>query len=257
MYVCKICGKEFEKKQSLGAHSISCRKKNNIKKEIKNYEKYLQPNGKCKCPYCKKEYSIIGIGSHIWRMHTEEGKEFKPFLGKSNPSSNRGKTNEEIYGKERAEEISLKISKKVTGRASTPEKEEERKRKISENGKGKIGGYREGSGRGKQGRYKGIWCDSSWELAWVIYNIDHAIEFERNKDKFEYRYKNKIKKYIPDFKLKDGTYIEIKGYETEQWKEKLKQFKEKIIVINAEEIKPFLNYVKNKYGYNFINLYEE
>lgn len=27
------------------------------------------------------------------------------------------------------------------------------------------GGYRKGSGRGKKGRYKGYWCDSSWELA--------------------------------------------------------------------------------------------
>lgn len=31
------------------------------------------------------------------------------------------------------------------------------------------GGYREGSGRGNKGRYKGIHCDSSWELAFVLW----------------------------------------------------------------------------------------
>jgi len=37
------------------------------------------------------------------------------------------------------------------------------------------GGKRIGSGRGKSGWYKGYWCDSSWELAYVIYNIDHDV----------------------------------------------------------------------------------
>jgi len=48
------------------------------------------------------------------------------------------------------------------------------------------GGKREHSGRGKQGRYNGIWCDSSWELAWVIYNFDHGIKFKRYSGYFEY-----------------------------------------------------------------------
>lgn len=32
----------------------------------------------------------------------------------------------------------------------------------------KLGGLRVGSGRGKKGWYKGIHCDSSWELAFVV-----------------------------------------------------------------------------------------
>jgi len=37
--------------------------------------------GKYVCPYCGKEYSKNGISTHIWRMHTEEGKSFNPNKG--------------------------------------------------------------------------------------------------------------------------------------------------------------------------------
>ena len=46
---------------------------------------------------------------------------------------------------------------------------------------------------GIKGWYKGFWCDSSWELAYVIYNLDHGIEFRRNTEKFEYEYCGKIR----------------------------------------------------------------
>ncbi len=85
----------------------------------------------------------------------------------------------------------------------------------------KVGGIRRGGGYGKHGWYKGYWCDSSWELAWVIYNLDHGIKFERCKEKFEYEFEGKKYHYYPDFKLEDGTYVEIKGYETPRWKTKL------------------------------------
>ena len=39
--------------------------------------------------------------------------------------------------------------------------------------KGKTGGIREGAGRSKSGWYKGYYCNSSYELAWVIYSLDN------------------------------------------------------------------------------------
>ena len=59
---------------------------------------------------------------------------------------------------------------------TTNDIEIERRKKISDKMK-KVGGggYRKGSGRRKKGWYKGFWCDSSWELAWVIYQIEHDI----------------------------------------------------------------------------------
>ena len=55
------------------------------------------------------------------------------------------------------------------------------------------------SGRGKKGRYKGFWCDSTYELAFVIYCLDHNIPIQRNHKYYEYQYMNKTRRYYPDF----------------------------------------------------------
>lgn len=121
-----------------------------------------------------------------------------------------------------------------------------------------TGGFREGGGRGKHGRYHGIWCDSSWELAWIIYQEDHGIQFKRYKGYFEYEFEGKKRKYYPDFQLEDGTIIEIKGYESKLWQAKLRQLPKtvKIQILREKEMMPILDYVKSKYGKNFISLYE-
>mgnify|MGYP000844595330 CR=1 FL=1 len=119
------------------------------------------------------------------------------------------------------------------------------------------GGYRKNSGRGKHGWYKGFWCDSSWELAWVIYNLDHGIKFERNTKGFEYIFEEKIYKYYPDFKiLKDNLYIEIKGWIDEKNKAKISQFKGFLKVLFRNDMKYIFEYVENKYGKQFIKMYE-
>lgn len=120
-----------------------------------------------------------------------------------------------------------------------------------------CGGYRQGSGRGKHGWYKGYYCDSSWELAFVIYNLEHDIKFERNRKVFTYNYKNKNHTYMPDW-IVDNKYIEIKGYCNEQWQAKLAQFpKDEILeVLTKNEMKPYIDYVIEKYGKDYIKLYE-
>lgn len=129
---------------------------------------------------------------------------------------------------------------------------EETKKKLS-----KCGGYRKCGSRGKQGWYQGYWCDSSWELAYVIYNLEHNIKFLRNNEGFEYEYENKKYKYYPDFILEDGTYVEIKGYLDKKNKAKIESFKNKLIIIDGKTIKEYLNYVIEKYGKNFIELYKD
>lgn len=120
-----------------------------------------------------------------------------------------------------------------------------------------LGGKRQGSGRGKHGLYKGIWCDSSWELAWVIYNLEHGISFTRYHGYFEYEFDGKKHKYYPDFQLEDGTIVEIKGYESKQWQAKLDQFPSNLtlVIIGKNEIQPYLKYAKQQYGENFISQY--
>jgi hypothetical protein len=163
---------------------------------------------------------------------------------------------------EYSKKISNTLKGGTSGRGSTPEIEEERKRKISETMKKNplSGGLRKGSGRGKKGRYKGYWCDSSWELAWVIYNIEHNIKFERNNVGFEYEYKGQKRKYHPDFLITE-TYYEIKGRRSfekmdDENKEKIKQFKFNLKVLYEKDMKPYLTYVISKYGKDYIRLYE-
>lgn len=106
------------------------------------------------------------------------------------------------------------------------------------------------------GTYKGYECDSSWELAYVIYNIDHNIKFERNHDFFIYQFNGEDKKYFPDFKI-DDTYVEIKGMVTERDKAKFAHFPEdkKLIVIDDKSIDLYLDYCKEMYG-DFTIMYD-
>ena len=124
--------------------------------------------------------------------------------------------------------------------------------------KGKSGGLRKGSGRSKSGWYKGYYCNSSYELAWVIYSLDNNVKFKRNTKGFEYtNTEGSISNYYPDFYVETTeTFIEIKGYKEKEFYNKHNSFKEKIMVIDKKDIKPILLYVKNKYGTDFIELYE-
>jgi len=116
-----------------------------------------------------------------------------------------------------------------------------------------IGGYQQGSGRGKKGWYKDFFCDSSWELAYVIYSLDNAIDIKRNTEKRKYFWDGKEKNYIPDF-IVEGTITEIKGYKTEQWLAKLEANPD-VKVLYKTELQPILDYVIMKYGKDFIRLY--
>lgn len=123
--------------------------------------------------------------------------------------------------------------------------------------KGKTGGYRPHSGTSKKGWYKGIFCGSSWELAWVIYHLEHNINFVRNNKGFPYLYGNKVKKYYPDFYLPmDDKYIEVKNYCNSEVQAKTAQFPYKLDVLYKEQLKDVFGYVIGKYGKDYIELYE-
>jgi len=116
------------------------------------------------------------------------------------------------------------------------------------------GGHRKGSGVGKGGWYKGYWCDSTYELAWIIYQLEHNYPFERNKVRFQYSWDNKIREYIPDF-IQNNELIEIKGYLTEQTKVKL-QSVQNLKVLFRKDLEKEFKYVQSKYGKDFTYLYE-
>lgn len=117
-----------------------------------------------------------------------------------------------------------------------------------------TGGYRIGSGHSKSGWYKGIKCDSTWELAFLIYHLDNNLFIKRCDEKRKYIWNKKEHIYYPDF-ITDKGIIEIKGYKTEQSEEKRKQNPD-IINIYKEDIEFYLNYIKEKYGKPLIELYD-
>ena len=118
---------------------------------------------------------------------------------------------------------------------------------------GQHGGHRHGSGRGKKGWIRDIFCDSSWELAYVLYCTDHNISIKRNTQKFKYHFKDLEHWYIPDF-IVDGMLIEVKGYKTPQWEAKIKAVPF-VTIVDEISIQPYLKYAQDKYGKDFIKQY--
>lgn len=120
-----------------------------------------------------------------------------------------------------------------------------------------TGGYRKGSGRGKAGWYHNIWCDSSWELAFVVFCIDSGYTIKRSSEKRKYTFEGQEHTYHPDFEV-NGKLFEIKGYVTEQWKAKACQNPD-ITTLYRSDIKKYLTYVKERYGKvekNIVDLYD-
>ena len=109
----------------------------------------------------------------------------------------------------------------------------------------------------KFGTYQGYHCDSSWELAFVIYNLDHGVEFTRNTARFPYTYAGITHYYYPDFIIQN-TYYEIKSYFDEQVQAKCDCFPKdkRLVILDQSKMQFYLDYCINTYGKDFITLYD-
>jgi len=209
-----------------------------------------------KCEWCKKDFSISDHKYFIKKCCTKECsnmlnkirevKKWKTHIKVEKPKMSRSKMSRSNNWRQ--------------GMALTEIDEANRKNKNSAAAKlnlhGNYGGYKNGSGRGKKGWYKGFYCQSSWELAWVIYSLEHGIKFDRNTEGFEYEFENKKHKYYPDFIIGNKSYVEIKGYSSKQWEAKQSQFPHQIDVIDKNGIKLYIEYAKSIHGKDFIKLLE-
>lgn len=208
------------------------------------------------CIYCKKEFSNAGgLSTHQPYCKLNPGR-----IQKINSPNAHAKKGSIGWSRGLTKDSDSRISSRPNQQgkrfgASLNGHTEITKSKLSNIAKErKLGGYVQGSGRGKKGWYRGYFCDSSWELAYVVYCLDHNIDIKRNTEKRQYVWQGIIKNYIPDF-LVQGVLIEIKGYKTDQWMEKLKANPD-VQVLYEEDLKPMLEYVKIKYGKDFVKLYE-
>ncbi|WP_206340413.1 hypothetical protein, partial [Blastococcus litoris] len=87
------------------------------------------------------------------------------------------------------------------------------------------------------GWFEGIWCDSTYEMAYVWYCQNKHIPLSRNHNRFSYVDANgRTRYYIPDF-IVDGKYVEIKGWMRPEDYFKISQFPHDIDLVSGTEIK--------------------
>ena len=201
------------------------------------------------CLYCQREFSNKGgLGTHQPFCKSNPERIQRPKSPNAHrkagtPAWNKGKTG-----------LQVAWNKGKTGLKGTPHTEETKKRLSAVAKERKLGGYVQGSGRGKKGWYKGFFCDSSWELAYVVYCLEHNIDIRRNTERRQYIWKGVTKNYIPDF-IVDNVLTEIKGYKSKEWLAKLDSNPD-VKVLYEKDLTHVFKYVTLKYGKNFISLYE-
>ena len=285
MYIkeCKWCGDliEVEKQPLFALHVANC--DSNPNKEIRKRNYSLKFKGVLKskrikieksCPKCGDTFEIVATESEIRRGKVKKfcsrkcsnsrnfSEETKKKIGKSlmeggkrfSPN-NKGRKYEKRNGiltNEKTYNFTCQHCGSI-GKSSKYKKDQKYHKEcwlmIS-------GGIKSGSVKNyKSGYYKGFRCDSSYELAFLIYCMEHNINIERNKNGFEYIYEDKKHLYYPDFIVNDE-YVEIKNYKSELTDAKISYFPYKIKVYYKENMRTYLDYVKSKYGKNFIELYD-
>ena len=122
--------------------------------------------------------------------------------------------------------------------------------------KGEFGGKNnETYKKHKHGWYKGLYCGSSWELAFVLWKTHNGFLVKRSDKVLPYKYNGKTLYYYPDYEI-DGVTYEIKGFEDFKAQAKHKAYPE-IEYYNRDRMKPIIKEVKKLFGKNFVDLLED
>lgn len=204
-----------------------------------------------KCGFCGKEYTNKGIGTHIWRNHTDIGKMHNVNGGYKNKNRipwNKGLTKEtDTRVKENAKSVSntYKSGKSLIWCTGKTKYTDLRIKKLSESisktvyKKIEDGTWHNSFSKSRTHEYNGMKFYGTWELKYAKYLDENFIKWIKNKDKFKYFFDNKNRTYTPDFYLfGSDCYIEIKGYETEKDRAKWNQFpkNKKLVVLKGKEL---------------------
>lgn len=276
---CKYCGKEFETGVKLGGHVSRCpmnpnKNQEKIQQIIKeNFEKRnpLEEH-KLKCQVCGKEYIL-----QIRHKQFKQGEYKKTCCSQC--------AHKLTYLHSNIEERNKKISKSMIGRIPINRNESfsyykeckycgnifdirirnsksdfccdecanqskhDKLSKISKNSK--FGGYHPNSIKNHHhGNYNGIHCDSSWELAYLVWCLEHNIPIKRCEEVRYYKLNKNLRKYYPDFVINNNEIIEIKGLYDEVAKIKSEQNPD-IKVLLKNDLTEMLEYTIHKYGKKF------
>jgi len=216
--ICDICGKQCHSttiKQHKRTHNID------IAKKPKKIIKYALNHDGLICQFCGKECKNRNSLCNHERLCSKNPNKQENGSGiliynnrvKNNEITtwNKGQTKETNASIAKGVETLLKhiedgTVKVIKYKHTAKDKEKISKARIKQISEGKSNSV------GLKGRYKDIWCDSSYELIYLVYCLDNNINIIRNKDYFPYFYNNEKHNYLPDFYLPDtDTYIELKG----------------------------------------------
>ncbi len=238
MYKCSFCDKECKNANSLRCHERLC----------SHNPQYTREQFVCK--FCGRvSNSKNGNTKH------ENVCIKNPHRNETPPPWNKGLTKEtnEIV-RAYANKISARIASGEAigavgrrGQANISCRPEVRA-KVSAKMLGNCNNDPNKTGKGKKGWYKGFFCSSTYELAFVIYCLDHNIDIKRFEGYYNYEFAGKTRKYFPDFIINDCIY-EIKGYYTEQVTAKTLAVQDRPIkVLYREDLAEVFEYILNTYG---------
>ena len=105
---------------------------------------------------------------------------------------------------------------------------EESKRKIAQALRGNTNGIHRGN---KGASHNGIRMDSMWEVAVAEHFDANGVLWQYAPDVFPL---DERRSYRPDFRLGDGSYVEVKGYWRVENRKKFEDFKEKYPDVSIE-----------------------
>ena len=164
--------------------------------------------------------------------------------------SNKGKTYDEFFGKEKADTIRQKMSASMLGSTGWSKIDEETLKRIKSEASERAyrrhaEGWQGAIGRCKKIKYSSptagdMIVDGGWELSVAKYLDSLNIKWTRNKRRFKYwnSIKNCESTYCPDFYVEDwNKYIEVKGYKTDLDEIKWKQFTEELEIWDKNKLK--------------------
>jgi hypothetical protein len=113
--------------------------------------------------------------------------------------------------------------------------------------------------------YDNNYFDSSWEIAFWIFHKDHNNIIIRSPVILNYIYNDKLYNYEVDFMVNNQLY-EIKGDnllkqmisnpESKQYKKYECMLQNNIKILTFKDIKPILQYIKDKYGMSYLNQFK-
>jgi hypothetical protein len=271
--VCKICTKEFT--PTPGSKGVYCSRtcqhsdQGNISRAIADKKRevivnqYVTSPAKCltcsvalpfekrKYKFCSRSCSIAHSNKTRLRTISPEFVERQRAAALANPT---GWTKSRIGGKPNRAPREIRVCATCN---NSFEAVKSNPRVSCSKACAMIGGIREGSGRAKTGYYKGIYCGSTYELAFLIYHLDKGHPIQRCVRSFPYKWENKDHLYYPDFEI-NGIIYEIKG--RMQPVDLVKIASCNAQLISKDDIKPYIQYVSSTYQVakdNLWLLYEE